>query len=126
MLIDGLGFIAAAVVFLTFCMQTMLTLRLAAIVSNLAFIGYALAAGLAPILVLHGALLPLILWRLVQMRRQTCTTLPARLASTGLESFEWLIPLGWRREVAAGATLFAKGDPAESLFVVVEGGMQVP
>ena len=62
--VDALGYLAAGIVFLTFCMKTMLTLRVIAIVSNVAFIAYALAAGLTPILVLHGALLPMNVMRL--------------------------------------------------------------
>ena len=123
---DFLGYAAAGIVFLTFCMRTMLALRLIAIAGNLAFILYAVAADLTPILALHGALLPLNLLRLVQMRRQTRATLPQTLRATGDETFEWLAPYGQRRDLADGTWLFAKGDLAESLFVVVEGQLQVP
>jgi hypothetical protein len=57
--LDLLGFFAAGLVLATFCAHTMVTLRLLAISSNIAFIVYALAAGLWPILVLHLCMLPL-------------------------------------------------------------------
>jgi CRP/FNR family cyclic AMP-dependent transcriptional regulator len=57
-------------VFGTFYMKRMLPLRLTAIASNIAFIGYAWASGLTPILVLHATLLPLNLLRLAEQRRQ--------------------------------------------------------
>ena len=46
-----------------------LPLRLTAIASNVAFIAYAWLNGLTPILLLHGALLPLNVLRLVERRR---------------------------------------------------------
>ncbi|MDF2234300.1 cyclic nucleotide-binding domain-containing protein [Albimonas sp. CAU 1670] len=119
---DALGYLAAFAVFLTFCMQTMLALRVIAVLSNLAFISYAVAEGLMPILVLHGALLPLNLMRLAQMRR-----LPAKVeaARRGEGDFAWLAGLGERRRLAAGQRLFARGDLARSLFVVVEGEIEI-
>jgi hypothetical protein len=41
-------------------------LRALALLSNLAFMGYAWSAGLAPVLALHLMLLPLNAWRLWQ------------------------------------------------------------
>ena len=67
---DLFGYVASALVFGTFYMKQMLALRLTAIASNVAFIAYAWLNGLTPILLLHGALLPLNLLRLVEQRRQ--------------------------------------------------------
>lgn len=55
---DLVGFFASALVFSTFCMRSMLPLRLVATASNLAFITYALLGGLLPVLILHAILLP--------------------------------------------------------------------
>lgn len=123
-IVDALGYLAAGVVFLTFCMKTMMTLRLVAITSNVAFIGYALAAGLTPILLLHGLLLPLNLFRLVQMLRLVRRSNEAAISDG--DRFDWLIPLGERRALADGEMLFRKGDPAASLFVVAEGDLLLP
>lgn len=68
---DLVGYAASLLVFVTFYMKRMLPLRLTAIASNIAFIGYAWANGLTPILVLHATLLPLNVLRLAQQRRQT-------------------------------------------------------
>jgi len=62
--IDGLGYVAASLVLATFTAKSMVSLRVLAIGSNLAFIGYGLAASLWPILVLHLIMLPLNLLRL--------------------------------------------------------------
>ena len=65
---DLFGYAASILVFGTFYMKRMMPLRLTAIASNLAFISYAWAYGLTPILVLHAALLPLNIMRLVELR----------------------------------------------------------
>jgi CRP/FNR family transcriptional regulator, cyclic AMP receptor protein len=67
---DLFGYLASSLVFGTFYMKRMLPLRLTAVASNIAFIGYAWANGLTPILVLHATLLPLNLLRLAEQRRQ--------------------------------------------------------
>lgn len=56
---DLVGLLAGALVLAAFAMPTMLALRAAAIGSNLAFIAYGWLLGLAPILILHGLLLPI-------------------------------------------------------------------
>lgn len=126
LMVDALGYLAAGIVFLTFCMKTMLALRVIAIVSNIAFIGYALGAGLTPILFLHGALLPLNVLRLVQMQRQVRAAGAAERSESGGERFDWLVPHGTQRDLPAGEALFRKGDPADRLYVIVEGQLRLP
>jgi hypothetical protein len=63
-----LGFLASGLVLLTFAMRTMAPMRVAAIASNLAFIAYGLSLGLTPVWLLHGILLPLNAWRLLEQR----------------------------------------------------------
>jgi hypothetical protein len=57
--VEGLGFLAAGLVLVTFCMKRVVPLRGAAITSNLAFILYGYIAGIEPVLVLHLILLPI-------------------------------------------------------------------
>ncbi len=61
-----IGFLASALVLAAFGMKDMINLRIVAICSNVAFITYALALNLLPILVLHVILLPLNGWRLAR------------------------------------------------------------
>ncbi|MEM6932216.1 MAG: hypothetical protein AAF526_01385 [Pseudomonadota bacterium] len=77
-MIDFLGFLAGALVLLTFAMRSMMWLRLVAIGSNMAFLVYGLAVRLMPIWLLHAMLLPLNLLRLEQMFRVRQTN-PIRL-----------------------------------------------
>lgn len=63
------GYLASSLVLMTFTMTSMRLLRVVGIASNFAFITYALIDRLPPILVLHGMLLPLNLYRLFQIER---------------------------------------------------------
>lgn len=63
---EPLGYLASVLVLVTFCMRGMVSLRLVAITSNLAFIGYAALAGIGPVLLLHMLLLPVNALRLWQ------------------------------------------------------------
>jgi hypothetical protein len=65
--LDALGYLACALVLATFCMRSIVALRVLAIASNLAFIGYAALAGIHPVLLLHALLLPMNLWRLAEI-----------------------------------------------------------
>ena len=73
---DWLGYVAAILVFCSFYAKTIVALRLVAITSNMAFIGYAFAKGLYPVLILHVVLLPLNCVRLVQLHTMTKRRLP--------------------------------------------------
>ena len=62
------GYVASLLVFVAFYMKTMIPLRVVAILSNVAFITYAVGGHLYPVLILHSVLLPLNCIRLQQMR----------------------------------------------------------
>lgn len=64
------GYIASSLVFLTFYMRRMVPLRSVALCSNVAFLTYAIALHLAPIAILHGALIPVNIVRLIGALRE--------------------------------------------------------
>ena len=64
------GYLAASLVFATFCTKRMVQLRALAIAGNIAFVGYGYLGKLLPILILHAALLPLNIHRLRQEIRR--------------------------------------------------------
>lgn len=69
---DYLGFAASTAVLASFCMSTMLSLRLFALLSNVLFISYGISGHVYPVLVLHLLLLPVnlfALWRRRNLRR---------------------------------------------------------
>jgi hypothetical protein len=120
---DLFGYAASFLVFTTFYMRRMIPLRLTAIASNLAFISYAWPNQLTPILVLHGALLPLNLYRLVELRRLIKKVIKA---SSDQFSIDALLPLMQRKSVDANDVLFNANDPAEALYYVLEGTLHLP
>jgi CRP/FNR family transcriptional regulator, cyclic AMP receptor protein len=63
------GYVASALVLLTFVAKDMRVLRTVAIISNLAFITYGTIAWLPPVLILHMVLLPLNIVRLAEIVR---------------------------------------------------------
>lgn len=87
---DLAGYLASSLVLLTFTMTSMRCLRLAAITSNIAFITYAILANLPPILVLHGILLPLNLFRLYQIKSKTYRDVAQRVRSTQGQDPQWV------------------------------------
>jgi hypothetical protein len=68
---DVIGYVASGLVLGAFSMKNMVQLRIVAICSNIAFIGYGVGLDLIPVVALHVVLLPMNGWRLWQV-------LPAR------------------------------------------------
>ncbi len=66
---DMIGYIASGLVLGAFSMKNMVQLRIVAIASNLAFIGYGLGLDLIPVVALHAILLPMNTWRLWEVLR---------------------------------------------------------
>ena len=120
--VDILGYAAALMVFITFCMKTMIWLRIAAAASNIAFIGYGLGADLYPILVLHVVLLPMNLFRLwenlVLARR-------IRKATREDPTVQMLLPFMRPLDLKSGEAVFRKGDEADRLFYVQKGTISI-
>jgi CRP/FNR family transcriptional regulator, cyclic AMP receptor protein len=116
------GYLASALVFLTFYMKTMIPLRLIGILSNVAFMTYGFGGRLYPVLILDAILLPLNCLRLVQM--QTLIQ-KVHAASRGDLSMEWLVPMMRRRQCAKGEVLFRRGDPAKELYLVFSGSVRL-
>jgi hypothetical protein len=64
--IDAVGFAAASAVLASFCMTTIVPLRLLAILSNILFGLYGVSAHLYPVFLLHSILLPINLLKLAR------------------------------------------------------------
>ena len=79
-----IGYIASALVLLTFMAKDMRLLRIGAILSNVAFIAYGILGWLPPVFFLHLILLPLNIVRLNEVRRKSYR-LRANHARQGVE-----------------------------------------
>lgn len=116
------GYVAAGLVLATFTMRTMVPLRLLGISSNIAFIAYGYAAGLLPVLILHAILLPLNIYRLIEIYR---LVKEVENAATESDHMRWLLPFMTTVSAGAGSTLFHKGDPANEMYVITSGRIRL-
>lgn len=116
--IEAAGYFASALVFTTFCMRTMIPLRLAAIGSNVAFIVYGIAGHIYPVFLLHSVLLPLNIWRTVEMSR---LIRKIENAAKGDLSVDWLKPFMKSARLAQGDVLFRRGDVGDRLYMILGG-----
>ena len=116
--VEAAGYLASALVLATFCMKTMIPLRSAAVVSNIAFIVDGFYDDVYPVLILHAVLLPLNAWRAIQMLRLIKRV---EAASKGDLSTEWLKPFMKEARLKAGETIFSKGDHADRLYMIISG-----
>lgn len=122
-LVLSIGYLASALVFITFYMKTMVPLRCVAIASNVAFLTYGAWLGLWPIAILHGLMLPLNSMRLMQIRRMLTEVRTARTSDLDLgaivRSFEAV-------RYPRGTVLFRKGDPGDFAYYVAKGEITFP
>ncbi len=130
MVMQILAWVASLLVFLAFFMKTMIPLRIVAIVSNFAFIGYALLGlhygifeKVYPIFILHSSLLPLNIIRLYQMKK---LIQKIQEASDDEPSIDYLIPYMNKEEHSKGDVLFQKGDSAEKIYFIERGHIALP
>ena len=116
--VEAAGYFASALVFTTFCMKTMIPLRLAAIGSNVAFITYGLAGHVYPVLILHAVLFPMNIWRTVEIVRLVRRV---EAAAKGDLSVNWLKPFMKSARCKAGEILFHRGNAGARLYMVLAG-----
>lgn len=117
-----LGYAASATVLATFCMSTMIPLRVVALASNVLFMAYGYADHLYPVLLLHAILLPVNALRLVQFYR-----LVREMRKTPRKdlSIRALLPYMTRRKLNAGEALVRKGERADRLYYLIDGEIEV-
>lgn len=121
--IDAALYLASTLVFAAFFMRAIVPLRVIAIASNLAFIGYAIGAWNIPILVLHAALLPLNAYRTAQQLKLAQTV---RRAIEEDAQIEDLLPYMDKQVHPKGTVLFEKDDRADAMFFLVGGRIRFP
>jgi CRP/FNR family cyclic AMP-dependent transcriptional regulator len=120
--IDMVGWAASAAVLATFCMNTMMPLRVLAIISNVLFCAFGAVAHIFPVLILHAILLPVNVVRLVQIRRLVHRMQAAENSELSIQS---LLPFMSRRTLKAGDILVRKGDEADRMFYLMRGNVEI-
>jgi len=115
--------VAAVLILIGSFVKTMIPLRCLAVGSNLGFVVYGALLPSPPVLLLHGLLVPINLWRLIEMIRLTrrVRAVTHSQDTSGL----WLRPYMKRRRLKAGTVLFRKGDPAHELYMLTRGRIEL-
>lgn len=103
--------------------RTMLPLRWLAVASNVGLLLYGALRPSPITAVVAAVLLPINLWRAVQITRLSRRVLRAGLAAE-LASV-WLRPHMKKRRYPAGHTLFSRGDPADKLYLLADGDLEL-
>lgn len=111
-LIGGIFYVASVT------LRTMIPLRIAAIISNVLFMGYGLLAKALPTFFMYAVLLPINVFRLYQIQQLVKRV---KVASQGDLDMEWLKPFMTKRNFKKGDILFHKGDTANAMYYTVTG-----
>lgn len=117
-LANALGLIGGIFYVLSVTLRTMIPLRIAAIASNIFFIGYGLMAKALPTMFMYAVLLPINVFRLYQIQQLVKRV---KIASQSELDMEWLKPFMTKRNFRAGDVLFNKGDSADAMYYTVTG-----
>ncbi len=119
---NTLGLLGVGLCFASFVMKNMVSLRVLALLSNVVFIAYGLVESLLPSILLNGALLPVNIRRLWEIKK-----LSRDIANATKDSpvSEWLLPNMHRRSFRAGEVLFYKGDAADKLIYIAQGQIRL-
>jgi hypothetical protein len=114
--------VAAVLVIVSSFVKTMIPLRCLAVGGNLGFLFYGLVVPSPVMALLHATLLPLNIYRAIEMVRLTRRV---RAAATAADvSGLWLKPYMRSRRLKAGEVLFRKGDAGDHLYLLVEGRIE--
>lgn len=118
-LIEVVGWTASALTIATYAMNTMMPLRILALGSSVCFIIYGTVLQLWPLLAMELVLLPINsfrLWQLISLRRRV------RGTETGSsDDFSVIRRYGKLRHIAAGTTIFKRGDKVDNLYFLSQG-----
>ena len=113
---------AAALIIVSSFVKTMIPLRWLAVGGNIGFLVYG-ALHPSPVMVLlHGALLPINIYRAAEMARLTRRV--SQATAQGDLSGVWLKPYMNSDHFKAGQTLFRIGDKADFLYFLADGRIE--
>jgi CRP/FNR family cyclic AMP-dependent transcriptional regulator len=121
--LELLGYFGGVLIFSTFYLKTMIRLRIVAIASNLVYIAYGALGGLVPILLLHALLLPLNVWRLIEVKQLVRRVRAS--AQNGTTAPELIVPYMQQIKLKKGEQVFAKGDNADCVYYVFRGSARL-
>lgn len=113
--------IATGLMVVSSFVKTMIPLRWLGVGGNVGFVVYGILHPSIPMLLFNGILLPINVFRAIEMVRLTKRVKAAASESTGV----WLKPYMMRTKRKAGDVLFHKGASADHLYFLAEGRIEI-
>ena len=113
---------AAVLIVVSSFVKTMVPLRWLAVGSNAGFVVYGALSPSFLTLLLEGILLPINIYRALEMRRLT-RRVTAAAANDDLSGI-WLKPYMKTKSLKSGEMLFLKGDEADRLYFLADGQIE--
>ena len=117
-----LAYVASALTVGSLSMKTMMPLRIFALIGNLIFVAYGVMEHLYFVLALNLVILPVNVWRLIEIQRLIRNV---RDAANQNHVFDALMPFARRLTPKHGDVIIRKGDPSDALYLVLEGSLWV-
>lgn len=119
--IELIGYGGTVATAFAYGMRTIVPLRIAAILSSAFFVLYAILIQALPMLVTELVILPLNIFRLVQVLKLTRQVEKLARDDVADETFKWLEPFGRQIQHKAGEVLFRAGEAADHLLMIKSG-----
>jgi len=121
---EFVGYLGSFLMFSTFWMKRMIPLRVAGIFANCAMITYAANVGpsMYPVLAVQSLMLPLNMWRLLQMRNLVRRVAASTVGEFGPDS---LIPFMHKETCRDGDVLFKAGDDSDKMYLIKDGAIKL-
>ncbi|MDH3647777.1 MAG: cyclic nucleotide-binding domain-containing protein [Gammaproteobacteria bacterium] len=116
--VDAIGFLGAAATVWAMGSRTIIPLRIGVIVGNVGFLAFGVLAMSYPTIVAHAILLPLNVWRTIQLVR---LIEEIKRGSSKDNALEPLISFMRLEGEKAGTTLFRKGDRPDRMILIKSG-----
>ena len=122
-LIEGIGWAASILTVATYAVNTMIPLRILAIVSSVFFLIYGVLTEIWPMVVMEALLLPINAYRFWQIL--TLRNALTKVTEDQEPDFSVVKSYGKKRTIDAGSIVFEKGDPVDSLYFLAEGRVSI-
>ena len=122
LVIEAIGWIASALTVGAYAMNTMLPLRVLAVLSSVFFLIYGLLLSVWPLVAMDLVLLPINvyrLWQLLSLRKKV------EVGLAGPPNFGIIRHYGKRRIIPADTVLFHKGGAVDQLYLLGRGRVAI-
>lgn len=116
--VDAIGFSGAAATIWAMGARTIIPLRIGVIFGNVGFLAFGLLAMSYPTIAAHAILLPLNVWRTIQLVRLINQIKISRKTDDALQP---LIPFMRLENARAGTALFRKGERPDRMILIKSG-----